>query len=510
MTLAVLVALSAIALVDSAMAAANFAGAWTVLGVEAAIAIGCAVSAIGPRSAPRFARAAAATLALPLCFLVLGLAAIAETGAAGLGVLALTATVIFAAPFVGGWWLLGRWLIGGRAAGPANERARSALVLVAFGAVWLRARCTDGLVLAGVIVLVAGLGLWWWQRRHATSSGHDRWVSTSVLVAAALCVISAVPPALRGHHNRPRPRVDTPTPVAGLRATPPRAVVMRNGGACATYSDQAAYCWGENMGRFLGDDDRPFSARAFVGGPAIDALALGTTAACAIDPRRQVWCWKGDVLGKHIHQPGTPMLLPMPPATRLFAGPDHGCVLDDLGALRCFPFDGERAVTMVATDVETAVVARKRVCSISKQARVRCHPLPGARDADDDETINLPTPARSIAVYEDTGWAALADGTVVWWGDPYRQGIGTRESRTAVPFPLPEPAVEIVAGREFACARSEAKRLWCWGKGGAVRHVDVAEPPSVVEGTGKIDSVHAGDDEVCVVGDAGVRCFGRL
>lgn len=110
----------------------------------------------------------------------------------------------------------------------------------------------------------------------------------------------------------------------------------------------------------------------------------------------------------------------------------------------------------------------------------------------------------------ELGQGLVPTGKCFAWG-PVECGegccLGHEQPASELPFvPLPQPALELVAGGRFACARIDETTLHCWGEDWTEEGESAAQA-AVVDFGGPIESMHAGLAEVCAVVTGGIlRC----
>lgn len=121
------------------------------------------------------------------------------------------------------------------------------------------------------------------------------------------------------------------------------------------------------------------------------------------------------------------------------------------------------------------------------------------------EEVPLPATPASVATDSTHGCVVLVDGRVLCWGENRwgERGVGVRWEHNRQPerVPLPEPADEVVIGRDRTCARLRSGRAMCWGEW-ADQEVQV--PTLVTSGGEPIEDV------VRIVAGAAVDRWGAL
>jgi alpha-tubulin suppressor-like RCC1 family protein len=99
-------------------------------------------------------------------------------------------------------------------------------------------------------------------------------------------------------------------------------------------------------------------------------------------------------------------------------------------------------------------------------------PSPRPDDAGADSPVQPRAVAEQLALGEQHSCARLADGTVTCWGTNASGQLGTREpkdrlTRVGLGAFGGARVVELAAAASFNCARTEASKVYCWGKLGA-------------------------------------------
>ncbi|MFK7985814.1 MAG: RCC1 domain-containing protein [Sandaracinaceae bacterium] len=145
--------------------------------------------------------------------------------------------------------------------------------------------------------------------------------------------------------------------------------------------------------------------------------------------------------------------------------------------------------------------------------------------SNDNRTVPVPTVGITDAVSVTAGrshsCALLEDGSVRCWGNNTsgELGSGTPESRHLSPvqvdgFEFDEAILEISAGGEHTCGASESGLVFCWGSNdngqvGPDARGSYREPVWVRGVEERRFNVAAGFEHTCVLGPAGVECWGE-
>jgi hypothetical protein len=285
-------------------------------------------------------------------------------------------------------------------------------------------------------------------------------------------------------------------------------------------------CWGHNGGRYLGDDDRPHDARELAGLDGVAIFALGDRAACAaLRGGAETRCWKGTgTEGRAVNQPGAPWTVGgLPTIVRLALGEKHGYAVTEAGDLRRFALEEGAPVEPPMLSGVRALAAWRHTCALDGAGAVWCwgeseHGQCGVleKEVAAPRRVKLPGAAKVIAVGLHASWALLEDGTVAWWGSGRAVTGDWKDQPEPATFALPEPAVELVGGAQFACARTASKRVLCWGTADEAVFGDESRspwlrPPQAVAGLEGIEQVVADAWGICARGPGDrVVCWGRL
>jgi len=505
-----LVAVATTALVDSLTTIASFSGSWIMLGIVAAMTLVGSLASIGPRSRPSFGRAAFVALAMPLTIFVMGLAGIAEAGIGPFFVLAAIAFVVVVLPFTLFFRYVGPLVMEGDA---LAVRMRSSALVTFFAAAWLviGARRSESVIAAPTLLLagclaIAIASLVRKPRSHVVAHG----------AMASIAIVALVLGGMRwskSYRNRYRGFVARPTTVPDLPARRAIALTARNGGTCALYDESTIYCFGENVGRFLGNGDRPYGGRALRGAPKLREIALGFASACGLDVERRVQCWSA-VPGK-LHDPGAPVVVPgLPNIEHVFLGDEIGYAAASDGSTWSFrSMDPSKPAELVADvrDVRASSASDSEACALDGAGRVWCWKERSTNQEPTKPTeVPLARPARSIAISAHVRYAVLDDDSLVWWGESHAHGFDPRATATPLPFSIGEPVARIVAGRVFACALTKSAHVSCWGAGGLWPDANHAvHAPSIVLGLERVVDLVALERSMCVQQEDGrVACWG--
>ena len=198
------------------------------------------------------------------------------------------------------------------------------------------------------------------------------------------------------------------------------------------------------------------------------------------------------------------------PISEISLGPVTACATVEGGGLRCWGRNAECQL------------------GLGDQAAVGDDEYPAQAAA-----LALGRPVTQVALGRHHSCALLDDASVRCWGANFtgQLGYGDWDSRGCTPASTPDqlPALEIweggeytvqlAAGDDHTCARSDLGRVRCWGGNGwgalgypDYDHVGIDEPPVAVEPVdvgGTATALVASNQTTCVVLDGGaVRCWG--
>ena len=249
-------------------------------------------------------------------------------------------------------------------------------------------------------------------------------------------------------------------------------------------------CWGNNNAGQLGNGST-ISSLVPVQVTGLDQPAsriyAGSDESCAIVKDGSLWCWGG--VADHT----TPVLAAnLPDTEELALGMQLSCVRKRDGTLACWGLndhgqlgDGtlhpsDQPVTVASvTGAKQVSVGEATACAIDATSNLRCW---GSNDWGQLGTGSLPvqteprkvasliTPAAQLAASFASYCARLTDGTVSCWGNSYYGQLGSGAANlgkdTTTPVRAAAPGtvfVEVCAGPDSTCARSDDGTVWCWG-----------------------------------------------
>lgn len=271
----------------------------------------------------------------------------------------------------------------------------------------------------------------------------------------------------------------SPTPVTGGI----RFHLVAAGGAhtCGLTDEGRAYCWGNNREGGLGvglDDEGLPTPTPVATEVRFTALALGTSHTCGLDRDGKAWCWGLTALGAVGAQgqescdpwgPCTRVPLPVEGGhtfTRLTAGGEHTCAVDESGASFCWGRGshgqlgfqpGEECLVLgtfpalcstiperVPGDLEWTDVSAggNRTCGLTREGTAWCWGegnLGAGSGAGSLEPARVATSVRFTRI--DTGYhhscGVARDGVAWCWGSNQYGQLGDGSQGIGWPVPVP-------------------------------------------------------------------------
>ena len=282
-----------------------------------------------------------------------------------------------------------------------------------------------------------------------------------------------------------------PAPIRGL--TDATAIVAGSRHTCALRQNGGAICWGANDKGQLGDGstnghERP-SAVADMSG--LVGLAAAGSRTCGFTVQA-AFCW-GEIDGKQTPRPrklaersGSDDIV------ELELGPEHACLRQRSGAVRCWgqnrdgrvgdgSFDTRaQPAGPVLTGAMDLALGARHSCALRSDATVLCWGddaggALGRGDAKDgngqaregvQRVINLDD-AIDLAAGDGFNCAVRQSGEVACWGrnDKGQLGDGSSDGSRAMPGPVAgiEDAIAITTATAQACAVRKSGAVMCWG-----------------------------------------------
>lgn len=288
---------------------------------------------------------------------------------------------------------------------------------------------------------------------------------------------------------------------------------------CAIAQDGTLWCWGTNTYGQVGDftftgpraplqvgsssaytrfdppfDRRPFPVQVGTDTDWVD-LAPAQNYTCARKRNGSLWCWGhnadgelGEPIGTAHNAPVevTTSTVPWRSVTRSY---NFTCAVRDDGTVWCWGNNGSGQLADGTTERRTSPF------------RV----LPGQNWS-------------SVSVGSRHACALRADGVVTCWGNNrFAQLARTATDAALVPAPVASPNgapwIEVRAGFEHTCGRTEDRRLWCWGRNNTGRlgvgTFQGRDTPTQVGRDADWDSVAPGIFGTCGTRNGELWCWGE-
>ena len=256
---------------------------------------------------------------------------------------------------------------------------------------------------------------------------------------------------------------------------PLKAVFAGGEVQCAITQSEHAYCWGDNrLGQLLRpaliEDEEPV---ALFEDQKVTDIAIGSGSLCAI-VQGALHCWGDSAHGAL--GAGARAILTRPEqlsvsASALSVSRTHACEVKD-GEVFCWGRN-DRGQLGRAPMAPTPFGERAQVPGLSEVVK--------------------------LAVGDGFSCARTEAGVIYCFGDD-RAGqlslIGA--SGPLVRVPLPQPAIDLEAAPDFACALGENLQLYCWGGGAEIQAVSPRE---------RFTSLQTSENWMCGLGPQGVACF---
>jgi alpha-tubulin suppressor-like RCC1 family protein len=263
-------------------------------------------------------------------------------------------------------------------------------------------------------------------------------------------------------------RVLSPTKITALGTTV-ASVSTGHTSACALTTTGTVMCWGDNSDGQLGTNvtvgqstHTPTAVKNLTG--TFDAVAVGTTTACALGSDGAVHCWGSDIQGRRGDGGATATATAADPTEvvlanswdsviGLAAGPQTNCMILTTGAMRCWG-SGHLADSRFVFGSTTTGIATPATAG----------------------TPFLGNAMRSVSVGSDFACSVKAsDGALI---------CGGRSDHNLSSPPAGTGYLAVSAGSLHACAVNSDQHLTCWGNNsdGRVGNGTTTNPaaPSVV------------------------------
>ncbi len=338
---------------------------------------------------------------------------------------------------------------------------------------------------------------------------------------------------------------------ASVRAAGPRT--------CALTSAGVAYCWGHNMNEWLGAstlDGCPLSECnrtpvAVRGGLRFASLGIGLKNICALTSDEAAYCWGDNLFGQMGDGAGGnsfPVTEPKPAAgalrfASLAVGASHVCGLTAAGKAYCWGQNDEGQLGVgdaplyqsfeplaVAGDITFAQLSGgdKYTCGVSTTGEGYCWGTGGGGgvlgNGIDRGLRTVPTRVagtvqfKSIVAGEQHTCGLAVSGKAYCWGINFGGALG---GGSASLYDELAPAAvatdvaftQIAAGSRFTCALATTGQVYCWGTGdrGRLGRGDQADSgtPLPVSGGDVFTSIGLGRWHACATrSDGRAFCWG--
>ncbi len=284
----------------------------------------------------------------------------------------------------------------------------------------------------------------------------------------------------------------------GPPAETPGSVVAITAGiqfACALDHDGAVWCWGDDVGRELGDG-RGVGTPAnlpvrVIGLEHAIAVSVSSGYGCAVEARGTAACWASNydgqlgsaMVGLHSQTLGPVRVDRLSYVTWISAGTFHACALVGGGTAYCWGSNdhgqlgtGDHASSRVPVPVVDLPPAHaicaggQQTCALTETGDVYCwggneHGELGITGTGTSRPTRVPgiPSAAAIACAGDVSCALVADGSVFCWGAAVDSGRGGDGAVAPGRVPLSGRAAAVATGAGHACAVGRSGEVWCWG-----------------------------------------------
>ena len=348
----------------------------------------------------------------------------------------------------------------------------------------------------------------------------------------------------------------TPTGVSLPTGATARAIAAGGGHTCALLSSGTIDCWGKNATGELGNNSTTASSTPaavnLAPGTTATAIAAGNQHSCATLSNGAVECWGDNTYGElgnaTTTQSNTPVAvtagnaLPITGTDRVAAGTFHACALLSNGTVECWGDNnagqlGNGTTNNSSTPVAvsglsgvTAIAAGEfDTCALLSYGTVECWGDNSSGELGNGTITNSSTPAgvgglsgaatAITAGHDQHTCALLSNGTVRCWGNNSYGQLGNGASGTGTYSTTPvavsglSGATAIVAGVGHTCALLSTGTVECWGFNYAGQlgngTTTNSSTPVTVSGLSGVTAITAGDYHACaLLSNGGVECWG--
>ena len=286
------------------------------------------------------------------------------------------------------------------------------------------------------------------------------------------------------------------------------------GYTCAIDSTGAAWCWGANNTNQLGNGTNDYRLRPFRVGTDLTfrTLAAGVWAACGVTTSRQMWCWGSDTFGQIgdqsiVGNASTPRKVDFNISWESVVGGYRSmCGLTTANVAMCWGgsmgtattssssnigFTGEGTILSILNHPQTVGPFAATWAGLSISERLSCGILTSRSAYCDTDGSSLVTTESASGI----AWSSLDVSSEF---EPHNA------------FSIPN----IWRASPFACGRTMAGQVLCWGRndwgeaGNGATAVDVPLPTPVA-GDAAFDTVAVGGKFACALREGAAWCWGR-
>ena len=278
---------------------------------------------------------------------------------------------------------------------------------------------------------------------------------------------------------------------------------------CAITSEQAVYCWGENLQFQTATEGTPFVREPVVVTSSLQFLDIGAgaTHSCAVRTNGVVYCWGDGALGALGRGDTVSSVLPAPIATterfvRVRSGRLRSCAIALDGGLWCWGLEWESADGNVdffherllphrvagLPPLQDVSVSSSSICAISLDGTAYCWEANGFAQLGLGTTIGTATPTAVLTVERFAGVSSgiiqgcgtASDGRALCWGNNSFGQLGVPRpgehcgtsalecsSRPIAVFGKQRFRSVVTGTGNHSCGVTVASAVLCWGLGSA-------------------------------------------
>ncbi|MBI2522045.1 MAG: tandem-95 repeat protein [Bdellovibrio sp.] len=213
----------------------------------------------------------------------------------------------------------------------------------------------------------------------------------------------------------------------------------------------------------------------------------------------------------------------------IFAGGKNTCRISLSGQLECL---GGGVAPSTISGTAQAISGLENLLDFDSDEEIHCASLQDGHakcwgkifgtgfgiDSDENTFEKLAVPGiqnvKKIATSRNTVCVLLSNGKINCWGkrEASRYGMLGNGLRTNSLVPVEvnniNSAIDLRLGKSHACALTEAKTLFCWGKA-TIPNTLIRTSPEIVEGLAAIKDFSLGGNHSCVITEGGgITCWG--